>query len=228
MQFYVYQHNKKDNGEIFYVGKGKDKRYLQTKGRNAHWTNVVNKYGFESEIIVKDIDEEFAFLVEMEAIDLYRRRGIKLVNKTNGGEGTSGFSRPHSEEHKQSMKGNTYGSSVWGINFKGKSHSEEQKQKWSQTRKGMTSPRKGVNLSDETKEKLRLARIDKPLSESHKAAISKGLIGNRHTAKLSDDEVRFIRANQGKMTHIELGQKFNVHKNTIHKIWRLERYKGVI
>ena len=86
----------------------------------------------------------------------------------------------------------------------------------------------GKKISEESKAKISVARKDKPLSEEHKNAISKGLIGNRHTAKLSDDEVRFIRANQGKMTHIELGQKFNVHKNTIHKIWRLERYKGVI
>ena len=52
-------------------------------------------------------------------------------------------------------------------------------------------------------------------------------MGNKHTAKLSDDDVRFVRANQGKMTHIELGEKFGVHKNTIHKIWRNERYKDV-
>jgi len=29
------------------------------------------------------------------------------------------------------------------------------------------------------------------------------------------------------MTHIQLAEKFGIHKNTIHKIWRFERYKDV-
>ena len=43
----------------------------------------------------------------------------------------------------------------------------------------------------------------------------------------SDDEVRFVRANQGILTHVQLGLMFGIHKNTVHKIWRNERYKDV-
>jgi hypothetical protein len=201
MQYYIYQHRALDTGNIFYVGKGKDKRHSDKNKRGRYWKNYVAKHGFTSEIIKNEMDEELAFFAEMECIDVYKRRGIKLVNLSNGGEGCSGYSM---------------------------NHSEEQKRKWSEMRKGTPSPRKGVKLSEETKEKLRIAKKGKPLSDKHCKAISKSLIGNKHTAKLTDDEVRFVRANKGIMTHIELSNKFGVHKNTIHKIWRGERYKGVI
>jgi hypothetical protein len=198
--YYIYQHKSTDTNEIFYVGKGKDKRFCDKNKRGRYWKFYVDKHGFVPEIIKDGMDEELAFLAEMECIDAYRKRGIKLINLTDGGEGCSGYSMRHTEE---------------------------QKAKWSIERKGMTSPRKGVKLLDSTKEKMRAARIGKPLPESHKKAISNALIGNKHTAKLSDDDVRFVRANRGVMSNVELGEKFGLHRNTIHKIWRFERYKDV-
>jgi len=198
--YYIYQHKAADTNQIFYVGKGKDKRFCDKNKRGRHWKFYVAKHGFVPEIIQDGMDEELAFLAEMECIDVYKRRGIKLTNMTNGGEGCSGYSMRHSEE---------------------------QKAKWSEMRKGSPGTRNGVKLSDETKEKIRIARKDKPLSEEHRAAISKGLIGNKHTAKLTNDQVRFVRANQGTLTHVQLGLMFGIHKNTVHKIWRNERYKDV-
>jgi hypothetical protein len=198
--FYVYQHRAADTGNIFYVGKGKGKRFCDKNKRGRYWKFYVAKHGFVSEIIANNLDEELSFLAEMECIDAYKKRGIKLVNMTDGGEGCSGFSMRHSEE---------------------------QKAKWRQSRIGIPSPRKGVNLSDSTKEKMRFARLGKPLTEDHRQSISSGLIGNKNTAKLSDDDVRFVRASRGVLTHIELGEKFGVHRNTIHRIWRNERYKDV-
>jgi hypothetical protein len=199
--YYIYQHRSADTNEIFYVGKGKDKRFCDKNKRGRYWKHYVAKHGFVPEIIKDGLDEELAFLAEMECIDVYKRRGIKLINLTDGGEGCSGYSMRHTEE---------------------------QKAKWSIDRKGTPSPRKGVKLLDSTKEKISLARVGKLLSDSHKEAISNGLIGNRNTAKLNNDDVRFIRANRGNLTNTQLGKMFNIHKNTIHKIWRNERYKDVI
>ena len=198
--YYIYQHRSADTNQIFYVGKGKDKRFCDKNKRSRYWKFYVEKHGFVGEIIKDEMDEELAFLAEMECIDVYKKRGIKLVNLTNGGEGCSGYS----------MK-----------------HFDEQKAKWSAMRKGSPGTRNGVKLSEETKEKISLARKNKPLSEKHRTAISKGLIGNKHTAKLTDNQVRFVRANQGILTHIQLGLMFGIHKNTVHKIWRNERYKDV-
>ena len=223
--FYIYQHRKADTNAVFYIGKGKGQRYTQKKGRNEYWHRVVAKHGFVAEIIVGDLDEELAFLAEMEAIDQARKLGISLVNYTDGGEGSTGYK--HTEEHKRKMLNNTYWQLVKTNGFKGKTHSDKQKQKWTESRKGTPSPRRGVKLSDETKDKIRQARVNKPLTEEHRKNISSGLLGNKNTAKLTDDQVRFIRANQGILTHIQLGQQFGLHRNTIHKIWRNERYKDV-
>jgi len=198
--YYIYQHRSADTNQIFYVGKGKDKRFCDKNKRGRYWKFYVEKHGFVPEVIKADMDEELAFLAEMECIDAYKKRGIELINLTDGGEGCSGYS----------MK-----------------HSEEQKAKWSRDRKGIPSPRKGVKLDDSTKEKIRLARLGKELSESHKTAISKSLVGNKHTAKLTDDQVRFVRANQGIISAKNLGLQFGLHTNTIHKIWRNDRYKDV-
>lgn len=198
--YYIYQHRSADTNQIFYVGKGKDKRFCDKNKRGRYWKFYVEKHGFVPEVIKSNMDEELAFLAEMECIDAYKKRGIQLINLTDGGEGCSGYS----------MK-----------------HTEEQKAKWSRERKGTPSPRKGVKLDDSTKEKIKLSKIGKELSESHKTAISKSLVGNRHTAKLTDDQVRFVRANQGIISAKNLGLQFGLHTNTIHKIWRNDRYKDV-
>mgnify|MGYP003349371684 CR=1 FL=1 len=103
--FYVYQHRTKDSNEIFYVGKGKGNRCNTSKGRNRYWHRIVNKHGgYVVEKIAENLDEQMAFQIEMETIEKYKMQGILLTNMTNGGEGTSGFSHPHTEEHKQKLK----------------------------------------------------------------------------------------------------------------------------
>ena len=208
--YLVYQHRKADTNEIFYVGKGRKRRAKQVYGRNPYWHNVVNKHGFVVEIIKDNIDEEFALLIEKEAIDVYKRRGIKLVNLTNGGEGSSGYK--HTEEHKGKMKGNTYGSSVWGKNFKGCHHSEETKAKWSISRIGNTN-KKGTKLSKESKQKISQSRKGKPLLKRR---------------ILIDEQVRQIRKDLCEMnTLVSIAKKYNVGESTIRRIRDGERYKDV-
>lgn len=211
--YYVYQHKKTNTNEIFYVGKGKDTRAFSKKNRNSYWNNVVNKHGFNVEFIVKNIDEELSFLVEVEVIDLYHRIGCKLTNITNGGEGVSGFSHPHSEEHRAKMKGNQFGAATWGKTFKGKTHSDEQKAIWSKKRKGVTSPRKGVVLSDETKAKM---------SESRK-----GMIVQKRRV-LTDNQVREIRVLLPQCSIAALARKYGVGESTIRRLRDGERYGEVI
>jgi hypothetical protein len=199
MQYYTYQHRSLDTNKIFYVGKGKSDRLNDKNKRSKYWKSYVAKHGFIAEKIVNNVDEEFAYFVEMEAIDVYKKRNIKLVNLSNGGEGCSAYLLFHSAKTKAKM---------------------------SEAQKGNKN-RLGKKASNETKEKIRIARLGKSLSESHKKAISKGLIGNKNTAKLTDEQIRFIRANKHTMTYIQLAEKFNIHKNMIHKIWRFESYKDV-
>lgn len=88
---YVYVHTRITTGIPFYVGKGTKKRIHGKNKRNKHWHNIVNKDGgFESYKLAENIDEELAYLVEMEAIQKFKFYGYKLVNRTDGGEGQLG------------------------------------------------------------------------------------------------------------------------------------------
>ena len=118
--FYVYEHIKADTKEIFYVGKGCGKRARTKSYRNKYWHNIVNKHGFEVRFLAKNVDEEFAFLIEQERIDQLKRIGVKICNLTDGGEGSSGLVMP--ESAKQTI------SAI----HKGKTISEEQRTKTSE------------------------------------------------------------------------------------------------
>lgn len=94
--FYVYANYRKSGDkkdEIFYVGKGCNYRSSETSGRNIYWKNIVNKYGYYTEILYKNITEEMAFGLEISTIAAYGRRDLglgPLANLTDGGEGVSG------------------------------------------------------------------------------------------------------------------------------------------
>lgn len=89
--YYVYQHTF-ENGMI-YVGKGKGPRaYVFKSSRNRFWRAVQAKYGDPVvTFAIKDCDEELAFLGEQELVHVLRMRGTRLINLTEGGEGTSGY-----------------------------------------------------------------------------------------------------------------------------------------
>ena len=66
--YYVYEHIRLDTNQVFYVGKGKNKRCYSSKNRNKHWHNIAEKYGYYVNIVVENINEEFSFLLEKELI----------------------------------------------------------------------------------------------------------------------------------------------------------------
>jgi hypothetical protein len=141
-QFYVYIHRKATNGEVFYVGKGKDNRAYDNRIRNKHWHNIVNKHGLIVEFAKTDISEAEAFELEEHLIHFFGRfdlgKGV-LVNMTDGGEGASGH--VHSEETRKKIG---YSST---LRLTGKTLSEETKLKMSEAHKGKT-------ISEETKLKM--------------------------------------------------------------------------
>jgi hypothetical protein len=91
-KFYVYVHRKKSDGNVFYIGKGTGRRFKSKEGRNQHWKNVAEKHGWEAEIIAFFLQERCAFSYERILISLIGMNN--LANKTNGGEGVSGYKAP--------------------------------------------------------------------------------------------------------------------------------------
>lgn len=104
MEYYIYLHIRLDNGNPFYVGKGKDKRCLVKRQRSFHWKNMANKYGYDILILEKNLSEQEAFEKEIYWIKRLGRKELNqglLVNFSNGGEGSSG--RKMSQKNKEAI-----------------------------------------------------------------------------------------------------------------------------
>lgn len=92
-QFYVYTHSRPD-GSLFYIGKGHGRRArdFSPSRRSAHHRNLALKHGLRN-IIVEIIpceSEAAAFALECQMIQECVIVGVALINRTLGGEGTSG------------------------------------------------------------------------------------------------------------------------------------------
>lgn len=93
MDFYVYIHRKQSNGEVFYIGKGKNRRAWAMSGRTEYWHRVAKKHGLVVEVVLDGLQEWYAFELETDLIALYGRKDLGngcLVNMSDGGEGASG------------------------------------------------------------------------------------------------------------------------------------------
>ncbi len=192
---YIYKHIRKDTNEVFYIGIGKSKNRIKSKdNRNNHWHNIVKKVGFNYEIIEDNLTWEEACELEKYWIKFYGRRDLnegKLVNMTDGGDGTINFSqeviekirksaigRKLSEEHKRKIgKGVSNPSAETRLKMslanKNKIVSAETKLKLSITNKNCVPPnRKGATHSEETKNKLRELNKGKVVSEETRMKLS--------------------------------------------------------
>lgn len=148
----IYRHIK-PNGEVFYIGIGKTRQRAYSKqSRNPLWHNIVNKYGYEVQILKEGLSWEEATELECLLIDYYGRRDLdlgSLVNMTDGGEGALG--RKYSEEVKDKISKTKTG----------KKHSEEHKKK-------IGDAHRGRKLSEEHKLKVAEAKKGKKLYNTKK------------------------------------------------------------
>jgi predicted transcriptional regulator len=133
--YYLYRHLK-PCGEVFYIGIGKVKNFSRaysTHNRNKHWKNVITKYGYEVQVITKNLTKQLACELEVNLISWYGRRDLKtgiLVNMTAGGEGTTDWVA-----------------------------SVELKKLWSSQRKGELHPLYSKKRSEYTKDAISKTRI---------------------------------------------------------------------
>lgn len=157
----VYQHRRKDNNEIFYIGIGlTDKRAYHTKSRGKFWKDYISKYQYEVEITHRNIIWEEACVIEKYLISFYGRRDLglgSLVNMTDGGDGVIGHE--HNQEtknkiglaSKKRLTGKKISYAVWN---KGIQLAKDHKRKISDSQKGIVPYNKGKSMSEEQKNKL--------------------------------------------------------------------------
>ena len=87
----VYQHRRKDTGEIFYIGIGENRsRAYDKTGRNDIWKRIAQETEYIVEIIKNNISREETKNIERKLISelgrIDKNTGI-LSNKSIGGEG---------------------------------------------------------------------------------------------------------------------------------------------
>ena len=174
-EYYVYGYIRLDTNTYFYIGKGKDNRYLRLDNRKQHFMNIINKVPCVVEILYNNLTEEEAFQLEVDTIyDLVFNegysidiKGIKkntngchLVNCTWGGEGTSGLSVKQSQETIDKRVAKNIG----------QKRTDNQKEKLSiarnkrldehpEERKRLKTLHKSVPHSKESREKIRQKRL---------------------------------------------------------------------
>lgn len=160
-RYCTYMHTRNDTGKPFYIGKGSEDRAYRSSAtqRSEHWMRVANKHGHTVHILAVWQTESEAFDHERFLIACMRECGHILVNKAEGGQGSSGFR-------------------VFGRRSprRGVANSAEHRRRISESNKGRTSPRKGVRLSDKTKLAMSRARRGTRLTDDHKAKLGKPVI----------------------------------------------------
>lgn len=89
--FYVYKWFVIDTNEVFYIGKGKDRRAQRVTGRNKYFLEYYNNYNCDYEIIKYFEEENDAFNYEKELIAYYQSINQAKANIDKGGKGGHHF-----------------------------------------------------------------------------------------------------------------------------------------
>jgi hypothetical protein len=193
-RFYTYAYLREDRTP-YYIGKGTGKRIYSKNRKGLKSPKDRSRIIF----LKRNITEQEAFKHEIYMIAVFGRKDLGtgiLHNRTDGGEGCSGFN--HSEETKEKIR-----SAV-----KGRTHSEGSKVKISESKKGENNYFYGKSHSEETKRKMSAAA--KNMSENHKAKISaaaKGRLFSEETrAKLSAAAKNMSKEHRAKISEVHKGK----------------------
>ena len=118
-KYYVYLYKRKDNNNVFYIGKGCNNRDISIAGHNQYCRNIANKYGCIIERIYENLTEKEALELEEKTINHYitnlgysialdndselrnRNNDKFLCNHTLGGDGSKGSHRMSDKERKK-------------------------------------------------------------------------------------------------------------------------------
>ena len=178
-KFCVYMHCRKDNNDVFYVGKGTLKR-ANSKIRNKYHNRIAEKYGMYVKIIKQDLNETEAYQLENKIIeDLVYNKGYsiaisglyeptnphQLTNHSLGGDGGN-YGNVHTEEwkkqHSIDMSGKNnpmYGINIWA-NYSEEKR-EEVKKKISKRFSGENNPMYGISPKERMSEEKYKEWLDK-------------------------------------------------------------------
>lgn len=211
-RFFVYAYFRPDGETPCYVGKGTAKRLRKHKAKHSHNLHLKaiarnSPEPLRREILAEGLEEVSAFALERDLIQLVGREPIgPLVNKTNGGEGASGFppeviakiiaaqkGKPKSEAAKIAMR--IPKGPMTEVNKEKIKIGQASSEKWQKYRlvagrnlkgrkqseahiRASALARLGYTHSKETRAKMsKAAKNRKPMTEAHRAALSEAIKG---------------------------------------------------
>jgi len=79
-KYYVYAFYNNDWNDYFYIGKGSGDRYKNFENRSNHVGAIINAHSVCSEILVSDLSEKEAYLVETELKEKYIQKGSPIID----------------------------------------------------------------------------------------------------------------------------------------------------
>lgn len=222
MKYYVYAMVNSIDNKVFYIGKGTANRFSShmshaRKGNRQHVYCKIRKIqDLGGTIIFNKLheyeDEKEAFAKEIELIASYGREN--LTNKTNGGDGASGYKPTEETRKKLSVAG--MGKEPWNkgkknpqwINDKISKRQKEIGRKMSEYNKEQIRKAiKGVPKSEECKRKLSISRTGKNLSQQTIDKMLLARIGYKH----SEETKRKIgEGNKGKILSEDTRRKISI------------------
>ena len=149
---YAYIHCKPD-GTPFYVGKGALRRTKNFQDRNPYHKAIVAKYGRENILIgrMECSSHRIAYDLEAGIIKCLKRMGVALTNLTAGGDGGK---EPCAETRIRISEA----AKRRGVSLA--------------CQEAKVKAKTGTHLSEEQKEKLRVAQTGKVFTEEHRKNIS--------------------------------------------------------
>lgn len=173
-EYYTYAYLREDRTP-YYIGKGKGNRICRNNGRGCKKPEDKSRIIF----LKQNLTEKEAFKHEIYMISVYGRKDLGtgiLYNRSNGGEGPSGFIR--SEKQKKHLSEIKKGKKAYNI-------TEE-------TRKKMSLSQRKRTHSEESKKKISLSHKGKPkppLSKEHKEKIRNSLLKKIYKVKCPNGEI---------------------------------------
>lgn len=232
--YYVYTHAKPNTADlngIFYVGMGTIDRVRKVnRPHNKYHIKIVNKYG-SSNIIVRKMrcySREHALKTEMLIISALKKIGIRIVNVTDGGDGSVGYTHTEESKLKISIAGKNRKvrpETIEKLRIAGSKRiiTEESRKKMSishigkkpteETRKKLSLSLTGRTFSDETKLKMSASSLGKKKSKSHIENMSKANTGK----KLSNETRLKMSESQKNMTNetkMKISETMRIKKST--------------
>jgi len=185
---FIYAFKLKDSQEYRYIGKtiNLKHRYIAHKNSSERGENLpiyrwIRSKGLSNieMIVLEESEDQKLQDLEKLWITKIKDRGDRLLNLTDGGEGTLGYrhtemqKKEWSDKRKGSITGDknpNYGKFGPDHPSYGRKFSEETKQKLSEQKLGKNNPNYGKKIPEQTRVKMSLAQKGRPRPRSARSA----------------------------------------------------------